>query len=127
VGDNIGIRIEDTRSGKNLFYSPGLGEPEPHIIKLMQRANCLLVDGTFWREDEMAFAGVGTKLAAEMGHLPQSGENGMIELLRPMKKPRKVLIHINNTNPILIEDSEQRAILDKEGIEVAYDGMDIEL
>jgi pyrroloquinoline quinone biosynthesis protein B len=127
VGDNIGIRIEDTRSGKNLFYSPGLGEPEPHIIKLMQRADCLLVDGTFWREDEMAFAGVGTKLAAEMGHLPQSGENGMIELLRPMKKPRKVLIHINNTNPILIEDSEQRAILNKEGIEVAYDGMDIEL
>jgi pyrroloquinoline quinone biosynthesis protein B len=127
VGDNIGIRIEDTRSGKNLFYSPGLGEPEPHIIELMQNADCLLVDGTFWREDEMAFAGVGTKLAAQMGHLPQSGENGMIELLRPMDKPRKVLIHINNTNPILIEDSEQRGILTKEGIEVAFDGMDIEL
>ena len=93
----------------------------------MQNADCLLVDGTFWREDEMAFAGVGTKLAAQMGHLPQSGENGMIELLRPMDKPRKVLIHINNTNPILIEDSEQRGILTKEGIEVAFDGMDIEL
>ena len=95
--------------------------------ELIERADCSLIDGTFWREDEMAFAGVGTKLAAEMGHLPQSGENGMIELLRPMTKPRKVLIHINNTNPILIEDSEQRTILNKEGIEVAFDGMDIEL
>ena len=54
-----------------------------------------------------------------MGHLPQSGDEGMIELLRPMKKPRKVLIHINNTNPILDEDSIQRETLNKEGIEVA--------
>lgn len=127
VGDNIGMRIEDTRSGKNVFYSPGLGEPESHIIELMAGADCLLVDGTFWREDEMQYSGVGTRLAAEMGHLPQSGENGMIELLRPMSKPRKVLIHINNTNPILDEDSEQRATLDREGIEVAYDGMDIKI
>ena len=62
-----------------------------------------------------------------MGHLPQSGDGGMIELLRPMKKPRKVLIHINNTNPILDEDSIQRDILGKEGIEVAFDGMELEL
>ena len=121
------MSIEDLSTGKSLFYAPGLGDPEPHIIKLMEDADCLLVDGTFWREDEMAFAGVGTKLAADMGHLPQSGDAGMITLLRDMRKPRKVLIHINNTNPILVEDSPQRAELDKEGIEVAFDGMDIEL
>ena len=127
VGDTIAMCIEDEVSGKTLFYAPGLGDPEPHIIALMEEADCLLVDGTFWREDEMAFSGVGTKLAADMGHLPQSGDAGMISLLRDMQKPRKVLIHINNTNPILVEDSSERAELDQEGIEVAFDGMDIEL
>ena len=127
VGDTIAMCIEDEVSGKTLFYAPGLGDPEPHIIALMEEADCLLVDGTFWREDEMAFSGVGTKLAADMGHLPQSGDAGMISLLRDMQKPRKVLIHINNTNPILVEDSSERAKLDQEGIEVAFDGMDIEL
>jgi pyrroloquinoline quinone biosynthesis protein B len=74
----------------------------------------------------MSHAGVGHKLAQEMGHLPQSGPGGMIEVLRPLNG-RKVLIHINNTNPILDEASTERAILNDEGIEVAFDGMDIYL
>lgn len=126
-GDNIGIQIEDTRSGKKAFYAPGLGTMEDHVMPYMQQADCLLVDGTFWREDEMSVAGVGTKLAAEMGHLPQSGPNGMIQLLDGLNTPRKILIHINNTNPILNETSAQRRELDEHGIEVAYDGMRIEL
>lgn len=127
IGDNIGMLIEDTQSGKTLFYAPGLAAPEPHIIELMEKSDCLLVDGTFWSEDEMASAGVGTKTAQQMGHLAQTGDGGMIALLKPMQKPRKILIHINNTNPILIEDSPERAVLDKESIEVAFDGMDIVL
>ena len=126
-GDNIGIQVEDTHTGRKLFYSPGLGQIEDHVIEYMEAADCLLVDGTFWREDEMQQAGVGSKLAAEMGHLPQSGPDGMIELLRPMKKPRKILIHINNTNPILNEDSAERAEVEQAGIEIAFDGMDIQL
>lgn len=126
-GDNIGVQVEDTRSGKKLFYAPGLGAIEEHLLPFMQDADCLLVDGTFWREDEMAHAGVGTKLAAEMGHLPQSGPGGMIESLAQLNKPRKILIHINNTNPILIEDSPQRAQLHEQNIEVAHDGMQIAL
>jgi pyrroloquinoline quinone biosynthesis protein B len=93
----------------------------------MANVDCVLVDGTFWQEDEMIIAGVGSKLASEMGHLPQSGEGGMIERLRSLKTQRKVLIHINNTNPILVDDSPERKILDSEHIEVAYDGMQIEL
>ena len=117
----------DTRTNKTLFYSPGLGEPTEDTVALMSQSDCLLVDGTFWTEDEMSEVGLGDKKAADMGHLPQSGDEGMIELLRPMKKPRKVLIHINNTNPILDEDSIQRETLNKEGIEVAFDGMELEL
>ena len=126
-GCTVGIQVEDTRNGKKLFYSPGLGQMQAHVKPFMEEADCLLVDGTFWREDEMEHTGVGTKTAAQMGHLPQHGKGGMIELLDGMRKPRKVLIHINNTNPILIEDSTERAILGEHGIEVAFDGMDITL
>jgi len=127
IGDNIGIKVTDESSGKNLFYSPGLGDLTDQTRQLMSEADCLLVDGTFWQEDEMQAVGVGDKRAEDMGHLPQSGKNGMINVLKPMNKPRKILIHINNTNPILDEDSEQRKILASEGIEVSFDGMDVEL
>jgi pyrroloquinoline quinone biosynthesis protein B len=126
-GDTIGVRIGDPASGRNLFYAPGLGESGAAVREYLQDADCLLVDGTFWREDEMAHAGIGEKTAAEMGHLPQSGPGGMIELLSALPRPRKILIHINNTNPILDEDSPERAALTAAGIEVAYDGMEIEL
>jgi pyrroloquinoline quinone biosynthesis protein B len=127
IGDNIAVRVTETSTGKNLFYAPGLGEVNVQTSALMSEAHCLLVDGTFWQEDEMAIVGLGDRMAADMGHLPQSGDNGMMAVLRPMKKPRKILIHINNTNPILNEKSEQKKILESEGIEVAFDGMDIEL
>jgi len=126
-GDNVALYIQDIRSGKSVFYAPGLGGLDESVIDYMIRSDCLLVDGTFWREDEMIFAGVGTKLAREMGHLPQSGRGGMIDMLRCFPEQRKILIHINNTNPILDEDSPERAQLSKENIEVAYDGMEIGL
>lgn len=126
-GDNIGMLLEDTRTGRTLFYAPGLGKIEPHIQPLMENADCLLVDGTLWTEDEMITAGVGDKLGVTMGHLPQTGENGMLAYLDTLDKPRKILIHINNTNPILNEDSAERATLQQHGVEVAFDGMSIEL
>lgn len=126
-GDSVGILIEDTEDGSTLFYAPGLRVVDEQVMAMMRRSECVLVDGTFWQEDEMIVAGVGAKLAGELGHLPQSGAGGMIEKLRGLPRQRKVLIHINNTNPILIEDSPQREVLDAEGIEVAYDGMQIEL
>ncbi len=126
-GDNIGVLIKDLSNGKTAFYAPGLGAMEPHLLPFMQQADCVLVDGTFWQEDEMQQAGVGSKLASQMGHLPQSGKGGMIEVLDSLQKPRKILIHINNTNPILREDSVERQLLADHGIEVAHDGMDIVL
>lgn len=126
-GNNLGLWIRDTQTGGQLFYAPGLGEFEPHLIPYCEQADCLLVDGTCWTDDEMAKRGVGTKLASEMGHLAQSGEGGMIEQLSAFPDARKILIHINNTNPILDEQSEQRAILGQHSIEVASDGMLIEV
>ncbi len=126
-GDNIGIYVTDNQSGKSLFYAPGLGQIEEHLSPLMASADCLLVDGTIWRDDELLLSGVGDKLGVTMGHLAQSGEGGMIEYLDSLNKPRKILIHINNTNPILDEDSAERAELRRHSIEVAWDGMSIEL
>lgn len=126
-GDNIGVVIEQVSTGQTVYYAPGLGEIEPHVFEAMKDADCVLIDGTFWQNDEMELAGVGIKKARDIGHLPQSGEGGMIETLNQLEKPRKILIHINNTNPILDEESAQRKILEESNIEVAYDGMEIEL
>lgn len=127
-GDNVGITMTDTGSGRKLFYAPGLGAREAHVDAAMREADCVMVDGTFWTNDEMIAQGIGKKTAREIGHLPQSGPGGMIEWLDSLPAgTRKVLIHINNTNPILDEDSLQHAELARHGIEVAYDGMEIEL
>jgi pyrroloquinoline quinone biosynthesis protein B len=125
-GDNIGVRIVDARTHRALFYAPGLGEIEPHLQPFLAEADCLMLDGTFWTDDELIRLGVSTKRARDMGHLPQSGAGGMLEALEPLAA-RKILIHINNTNPILDDDSPERAALGAAGIEVAYDGMEIEL
>jgi len=127
AGDNIGMRIFDPRTGKSLFYAPGLVEIERQIRPFLEEADCLMVDGTFWTDDEMVRMGVSKKRAREIGHLPQSGAGGMIEVVKPLKASRKVLIHINNTNPILNEDSPEHRELIALGIEVAYDGMEITL
>jgi pyrroloquinoline quinone biosynthesis protein B len=127
-GDNIGVTIVDERSGKRLFYAPGLGQIEPRVRDAMMRANCVLVDGTCWTDDELVRLGVSSKRARDIGHLAQSGAGGMIEQLDALPAgTRRVLIHINNTNPILNEDSPEHRELTRHGIEVSYDGMEINL
>ncbi len=126
AGDNIGLWIEDLCTGGKLFYAPGLGQMEPHLEDYLAQADCLLLDGTTWTEDEMIRAGAGSKLASEMGHLPLAGPHGLLALLKRYPRPRKILIHINNTNPILDENTAERALLAAQDVEVAWDGMDIE-
>jgi pyrroloquinoline quinone biosynthesis protein B len=88
----------------------------------------VMVDGTFWRDDEMVRLGVSKKRARDIGHLPQSGEGGMLEWLdRLPRGVRKMLIHINNTNPILDELSVEFGELERRGVEVAHDGLEISL
>ena len=130
MGDNIALEVTDLRNGKRLFYAPGLGEVGPQELEWMTGCDCLMVDGTFWTEDEMVRAGLGSKYAADMGHLPQSGtpeRPGMMDALDKTRAHRKLLIHINNSNPILDEDGPERGELSRQGIEVAFDGMQLEL
>jgi pyrroloquinoline quinone biosynthesis protein B len=128
LGDNIAVRVEDTRTGGRLFYAPGLGAMDEGTWANLLASDCVLVDGTFWTDDEMIALGIAKKSARSLGHLPQSGSQGMIEWLdRLPAATRKILIHINNTNPILDEDSPQSVLLASHGIETAYDGMEIDL
>jgi pyrroloquinoline quinone biosynthesis protein B len=124
AGDNIGIVITDA-AGKSLFYAPGLATIEPHIAAIFESADCLLVDGTFWSDDEMIRLEISPQRAQDMGHLALSGPGGMVEAVSRHARARKCLIHINNTNPVLDEDSPERAQLAAAGIEVAHDGMEI--
>ncbi|HEX8478750.1 MAG TPA: pyrroloquinoline quinone biosynthesis protein PqqB, partial [Telluria sp.] len=124
-GDNIGLMLQDTATGARVFYAPGLGQVTEAVEAAMRQADVLLVDGTCWSDDEMLTLGLSKKTARMMGHLAQTGPGGMIELLNSMPARRKILIHINNSNPILREDSPERAALAAHGIEVAFDGMEI--
>lgn len=128
AGDNLALIIEDVASKQYAFYAPGIGAIDEPVWEAMQSAACVLVDGTFWTDDEMIRLGVSSKRGRDIGHLPQSGPGGMLEWLdRLPRAARKILIHINNTNPILDESSAERAELDRRGVEVAWDGMEITL
>jgi pyrroloquinoline quinone biosynthesis protein B len=127
-GDNVALEITNEGNGKTALYAPGLGAIEEHVWKGMQAADCVLVDGTFWSDDEMIRLGLSRKRARDIGHLAQSGAGGMLEWLGQLPaSTRKILIHINNTNPILDETSPERAELRRRGIEVAWDGMEVVL
>ena len=128
AGDNIGLEITDLASGRQLFYAPGLCEIEGDAAAALARADCALVDGTCWSDDELIALGVSRKRARDMGHRPLDGTGGMLELLGSLPATtRKVLIHINNTNPILDEDGPEHARVRAANVEIACDGMEIAL
>jgi pyrroloquinoline quinone biosynthesis protein B len=128
AGDNVGLIFRERATGRQLFYAPGLAAITPQVAAVMHGSDCVLVDGTFWSDDEMIHLGVSHKRARDLGHLPLSGAGGMIEQLARLPAAcRRILIHINNTNPILDESGPERAELFAAGIEVAHDGMEIEL
>jgi len=127
-GDNVALTVSDAASGGTLVYAPGLAAMEPSLWKALQSADCVLIDGTFWSEEEMITQGVSPKRARDLGHLPLSGEGGMLEWLTKLPRTtRRILVHVNNTNPILDEDSAERAALGRAGVEVACDGLEISL
>jgi len=122
---SIGFLFEQGR--KQLFIAPALSGRSTEWNKPAATADIVLIDGTFWSDDELIRAGRSNKTAREIGHLPLSGSGGLLEQFPKSARGRKILLHINNTNPILDEESpEHRAVLDL-GFEIAYDGMEIEL
>mgnify|MGYP002777133607 CR=1 FL=1 len=119
----VGLTIRDRSTGGVFTYAPGLAAMDQAMRHRLESSDCFLVDGTFWTNDELPKLGIGTRSALQMGHLPLSGEAGSLNQLAQLKTPRKILVHINNTNPILIPDSSERQIVESQGIEIGYDGL----
>ncbi|WBO62984.1 pyrroloquinoline quinone biosynthesis protein PqqB [Streptomyces camelliae] len=126
-GRVVGYRLTDERSGRALVYLPGVQEFTPRVHGQFADCACLLVDGTCWYDDELIRLGRAGRTAREMGHLPIDGPGGSLEQLSPLPVERKIYIHINNTNPILLEDSPQRRTLERHGMEVAADGLELRI
>jgi pyrroloquinoline quinone biosynthesis protein B len=115
------------QGAKSMLVAPSLSGRNPEWTKFAASSDVVLIDGTFWSDDELKATGRSGKTARDMGHLPLSGPGGLLEQFPRNARGRRILIHINNTNPILDEDSaEHRAVLDA-GFEIAYDGMEFEL
>jgi len=129
---DVALRLADQK-GATLAYVPTAGAVDDAVRSVARGADLLLFDGTFWSDGELRAAGAGAGAGAdaptarEMGHLPVGGPGGSIELLPRLGARRTVLVHINNTNPILSRSSSERAQVEGAGIEVAEDGMEVEL
>lgn len=125
--DNVGLRIEDERTGGVLAYVSGVAGPSESVNECVAGANAVFFDGTFWRRDELVALSVGTRYAEDMAHWVLSGPNGSLAFLSSVRAARKLFIHINNTNPILRDDSAERAEVRAAGVEVAEDGLEFSL
>jgi pyrroloquinoline quinone biosynthesis protein B len=125
--DNVGFRVRERGSRRALVYLSAVGRLTPEVLAATERADCLFFDGTFWSEDELRELGASTSGASDMAHLPIGGGGGSLARLATVGALRRIYIHLNNTNPVLREDSSERAAVERAGWEVARDGMEIAL
>jgi pyrroloquinoline quinone biosynthesis protein B len=125
--DNVGLRIRETATGRRLAYFPAAGGVTPAVREALADADGVFFDGTFWSSDELPAQGLGTKRAADMAHLPVGGPEGSLAALGGLRAARRVFIHLNNTNPLLREDSPERKDAEAAGWAIAWDGMEITL
>lgn len=122
-GHTVGVILEDESTGGRCAFVPGCGELDDDLLDRLAETDLVLFDGTFWTDDELISLGIGDRRAREMDHQPISGQDGTLARLARLTRPRKVYTHINNTNPMLLEGSPERAAVERAGVEVGADGM----
>jgi pyrroloquinoline quinone biosynthesis protein B len=122
-----GLVFRDRSTGGVLTYAPGLARLDDDVLGRLAASDIVLVDGTFWRDDELARLRISERTARQMGHVPLFGPGGTLEALARFERQRVILVHINNTNPVLLERSPERDAVLRAGVEVGYDGLEVEL
>ncbi len=122
---NVGLRFRQWTDGGVLAYFPAVGRITPSVLQALEGAGCVMFDGTFWSSDELSAPGFLEKSAEDLAHCPVGGSEGSLSMLSKVAAPRRVFIHINNTNPMVREDSHERQLVEAAGWEVAWDGMEI--
>jgi pyrroloquinoline quinone biosynthesis protein B len=126
-GDTIGLKVTAAATGKSFFYIPGCAEIDAPLAERLKGAELLFLDGTLFTDDEMVSQGLSHKTGQRMGHISVSGPDGSIATVKPLGIKRRIYVHINNSNPILDENSEARKVVDAAGWEVGFDGMEVRL
>jgi pyrroloquinoline quinone biosynthesis protein B len=126
-GDTIGLRVSEPATGRYFFYVPGCAELDPPLAARIKGAPLVFFDGTLYTDDEMIRMGLMQKTGARMGHMSISGPQGSIAALRDLGVARKIYVHINNSNPVLDDNSAERKATEASGWEVGYDGMEVRL
>jgi pyrroloquinoline quinone biosynthesis protein B len=126
-GRVVGYRLTDQRSGRTLVYLPGVQALTPALRAEIEGCDCLLIDGTCWRDDELVRLGLAARTSREMGHLPIDGPDGSLAQLPALGVQRTIFVHMNNTNPILLPDAPERRIVQDSGMEVAMDGLEVQV
>jgi pyrroloquinoline quinone biosynthesis protein B len=122
-GHTVGVFIRDAGTGGSCAFLPGCGGLDDDLVARLSDVDLVLFDGTFWTDDELIRLGIGDRTAREMDHLPVSGSDGSLARLRTLRVRHRVYTHINNTNPMLLEDSPERAEVERAGLVVGMDGM----
>lgn len=123
----VGLRLESVRRKRSCVYLPGLPAITSKLDVWVAGCDCIIVDGTFWSEREMISLGLSKRTARDMGHVAIHGAGGSLEWLQRLAVPRKIYTHINNSNPILSKTSRERRLVERAGVEISYDGMEIRL
>jgi pyrroloquinoline quinone biosynthesis protein B len=126
-GDTLGLRILDKASGRYFYFLAACAEVTDDLKSRLDGASAIFFDGTVWRDDELIVAGLGTKTGQGMGHIAMSGHHGAIESLDGLDIERKMFLHINNSNPVLLHDSAERKAAERAGWQIPADGTEITL
>ena len=126
-GDTLGLRIADKASGKHFYFLAACARVTDDLRARLDGASAIFFDGTVWRDDELVVAGLGNKTGQGMGHISMSGEQGAIESLKGLDIDRKMFLHINNSNPVLLRDSDERKTAEAAGWQIPADGTEITL
>ncbi len=126
-GNVVGYHIVDAKTGGRLLFLPDVAELNDTVLRWLPQCDALLFDGTFWSETEMRDQGLGDLTAADMGHAPVSGATGSLKVLAELPVRHKIYTHINNTNPMLIEDSPEAAAVRDARCAVGCDGMEFKI
>jgi len=126
-GDTLGLRIQDKATGKHFYFLAACANVTDDLRSRLEGASAIFFDGTVWRDDELIAAGLGNKTGQGMGHIAMSGTSGAIESLDSLDIDRKIFLHINNSNPVLLRDSAERATAERAGWQIPADGTEITL
>ena len=124
-GDTVGLKVIESGKGHHFFFIPGCARLDDPLRARLKNAPLVFFDGTLYTNDEMIKQGLMDKTGERIGHMNMSGEGGTVEQFAPLNVARKIFIHINNSNPVLRDDSPERAAVERAGWEVAYDGMEV--